>query len=72
MSQERIGFIGLGLMGRGMAANILAKGWPLTLTAHRNRLPVEELVSLGAAEALTPAALAAVSDLIAETSAKAD
>ena len=27
--KERIGFIGLGSMGAGMAANLLEKGWPL-------------------------------------------
>jgi 3-hydroxyisobutyrate dehydrogenase-like beta-hydroxyacid dehydrogenase len=29
--KERIGFIGLGAMGSGMAANIVAKGLPLTV-----------------------------------------
>lgn len=29
MTKSNIGFIGLGLMGQGMAANILKKGWPL-------------------------------------------
>ena len=39
----RIGFIGLGMMGQGMAANLLAKGYPLVGTAHRNRAPLEAL-----------------------------
>ena len=34
---ERIGFIGIGLMGHGMAKNLLAKGHPLTFKVHRNR-----------------------------------
>ena len=33
----RIGFIGIGMMGHGMAKNLLAKGYPLTFKANRNR-----------------------------------
>lgn len=62
--KERIGFIGLGLMGHGMAGNILAKGWPLTVMAHRNRAPVEDLKAKGAAEAESPKALAERSDIV--------
>ncbi|MBN8629627.1 MAG: NAD(P)-dependent oxidoreductase [Rhodobacterales bacterium] len=51
MTQEQIGFIGLGLMGHGMAKNIVEKGYPLTVTAHRNRAPVEDLIGRGAVEA---------------------
>ena len=53
-----IGFIGVGLMGRGMAANILRKGYPLVVMGHRNRAPVESLLAMGAQEAATPAELA--------------
>ena len=31
--KERIGFVGLGLMGEGMAGNLIRKGWPLTRTS---------------------------------------
>ena len=51
MTQESIGFVGLGLMGHGMAKNIVEKGYPLTVTAHRNRSAVEDLVARGATEA---------------------
>ncbi len=64
MTKPRIGFIGLGLMGQGMAANIVAKGYPLTVMGRRNRTPVDDLVARGATEASTAAALAAVSDII--------
>ncbi len=47
---ETIGFLGLGLMGHGMAKNIVEKGFPLTITAHRNRAPIEDLVGRGAVE----------------------
>jgi 3-hydroxyisobutyrate dehydrogenase-like beta-hydroxyacid dehydrogenase len=61
---ERIGFVGVGLMGHGMAKNILAGGYPLTVIAHRNRGPVEDLVAQGAGEAGSLAALAASSDIV--------
>lgn len=51
MTQEHIGFAGLGLMGHGMAKNIVTKGYDLIVTAHRNRAPVEDLVGRGATEA---------------------
>ena len=51
MTQEHIGFAGLGLMGHGMAKNIVTKGYPLTVTAHRNRSAVDDLTGRGAVEA---------------------
>jgi len=33
---ERLGFIGVGRMGHGMAGNLLAKGFPLTVLGHKN------------------------------------
>ena len=50
-AKPTIGFIGVGLMGHGMAKNIVAKGYPLVVMGHRNREPVEHLKSLGAREA---------------------
>lgn len=61
---ERIGFVGVGLMGHGMAANILKGGYPVTVIAHRNRAPVEDLVARGAAEAGSLADLAGASDVV--------
>lgn len=61
---ERIGFVGVGLMGHGMARNILKGGYPLTVIAHRNRGPVEDLVSKGAREAGSLAELAVASDVV--------
>ncbi|MDQ0437089.1 3-hydroxyisobutyrate dehydrogenase-like beta-hydroxyacid dehydrogenase [Kaistia dalseonensis] len=62
--KERIGFIGVGAMGSGMAGNLCAKGWPVTVLAHRNRAPVEKLLAAGASEATTPRELALASDVV--------
>ena len=51
MTKEHIGFIGTGLMGHGMAKNIVEQGYPLTVTAHRNRSAVDDLLTRGAVEA---------------------
>ncbi len=64
MTKERIGFVGLGMMGRGMAANIVSKGFPLTVVAHRNREAVDALVAKGAQEAPDLHALAAACDIV--------
>ena len=61
---ERVGFAGTGLMGRGMAKNILAAGYPLAVVAHHNRAPVEALLSQGATELPSYRRLAAASDLV--------
>jgi 3-hydroxyisobutyrate dehydrogenase-like beta-hydroxyacid dehydrogenase len=55
---ETVGFVGLGLMGHGMAKNIVEKGYPLVVRGHRNRAPVEDLLTRGATEAGSLADLA--------------
>jgi 3-hydroxyisobutyrate dehydrogenase-like beta-hydroxyacid dehydrogenase len=64
MTHEKVGFVGIGLMGQGMAKNIVEKGWPLRLIAHRNRAPVEDLVARGAVEATSMQAMAEECDVI--------
>ncbi len=61
---KMIGFIGVGLMGHGMAKNLLNKGYDVTAMAHRNREPLEDLLSKGGKEASTPKEIAEVSDII--------
>jgi 2-hydroxy-3-oxopropionate reductase len=51
---ETVGFIGLGVMGRPMAKNLLAKGYRL-IVHSRSQGPVQELVSVGAVRADSPA-----------------
>jgi 2-hydroxy-3-oxopropionate reductase len=60
---ERIGFIGLGIMGRPMAANLLAAGYPLTVFDF-NTASVQALVGEGATEASSACAVAAASDIV--------
>jgi 3-hydroxyisobutyrate dehydrogenase-like beta-hydroxyacid dehydrogenase len=64
VTDERIGFVGVGLMGHGMAGNLLKAGYPVAVIAHRNRAPVEDLVRRGATEAASLAALAAQATVI--------
>jgi 2-hydroxy-3-oxopropionate reductase len=54
---ETIGFIGLGLMGRPMARNLLTAGYPLVVHS-RSKGPVNELVAAGARKAASPAEVA--------------
>jgi 2-hydroxy-3-oxopropionate reductase len=54
---ETVGFIGLGLMGRPMAKNILKKGYPLVVHS-RSQGPVDDLVAAGATRAASPADVA--------------
>ncbi len=63
-SRLRIGFIGIGLMGHGMARNLVTKGFPLTVRAHRNRAPLDDLVASGAVEVSTNADVARASDVV--------
>ena len=56
----QIGFIGAsGLMGHGMAKNLLARGHALQLSVHRSRERVADLLAAGAVEAKSHAAMAA-------------
>ncbi len=61
---DRIGFIGVGLMGHGMAKNIVEKGFPLTVLAHRKREAVDDLKARSAKEAASPRAVAEGSDVV--------
>jgi 2-hydroxy-3-oxopropionate reductase len=60
---ERVGFIGLGVMGKPMARNLLARGFSLVVQS-RSRGPVDELVAAGALAAQTPADVARQATLI--------
>jgi 2-hydroxy-3-oxopropionate reductase len=59
----KIGFIGLGIMGKPMAANLLKAGHRLLVSNH-NRAAADELAALGAATADTPREIASRVDLV--------
>ncbi len=61
--QPRIGFIGLGIMGKPMAKNLLKAGFPLTVH-NRSRSSVDELAKLGATPATSSRDVAGASDVI--------
>jgi 2-hydroxy-3-oxopropionate reductase len=58
-----VGFIGLGIMGRPMAKNLLKAGYPLVVHS-RSQGPVDELVGAGAKAASSPADVAAQVDVL--------
>lgn len=60
---ERIGFIGLGLMGKPMASNLLSAGFPLVVHS-RSAGPVDELAAAGAERAASPAEVARRVDIV--------
>ena len=56
LTDRRVGFVGLGIMGRGMAANVLRSGGELAV--YRRRPLPDELVAAGVVAATSPADLA--------------
>jgi len=60
---QTIGFIGLGIMGRPMAHNLLKGGFPLVVHS-RSRGPVDELARAGAKAAGSPREVASQSDIL--------
>ena len=59
----KIGFIGLGIMGKPMSKNLLKAGYSLVVM-NRSKGPVEELVAAGATAATTIKELAQQTDII--------
>jgi 2-hydroxy-3-oxopropionate reductase len=61
--QEPVGFVGLGVMGRPMARNLLRAGHPVVVW-NRSAGPAAELAAAGATVARTPAELAAAAPVV--------
>ena len=61
---EKIGFIGIGLMGHGMARNIVDKGYPLTVFARHDSEALTDLTGRGALRAENLEGLARTSTII--------
>ena len=60
---QTIGFIGLGIMGRPMARNLIKAGYPLVVH-NRSRAAVDELVGAGAKSATSPREVARQCDVL--------
>jgi 3-hydroxyisobutyrate dehydrogenase-like beta-hydroxyacid dehydrogenase len=61
---QTIAFIGLGMMGHGMARNLLAKGFALRFAVHRNRANLQDLLDAGAQEVESRAELVRGADAV--------
>lgn len=59
----RVGYVGLGIMGRPMAGHLLGAGYPLTVF-NRTRAKTASLVAVGARVVDSPRAVAEASDII--------
>lgn len=64
MTRPKIGFVGIGLMGHGIAKSLVANGYALALKLHRNRASAQDLLAAGATEAVSHTALARESDVV--------
>lgn len=65
MSDKRkLGFIGVGLMGHGLAKNLLKHGHAMTLLEHPGNQPMEDLIRMGARTAKTPKEVARSADVV--------
>jgi 3-hydroxyisobutyrate dehydrogenase-like beta-hydroxyacid dehydrogenase len=64
MDKPRIGFVGLGMMGHGMAKNLLAKGFPLSVKVNRDRSRLADILAAGARECATNAEVAGNADFV--------
>ncbi|TKR56346.1 NAD(P)-dependent oxidoreductase [Allopusillimonas ginsengisoli] len=60
----KVGLIGVGMMGHGIASNIVRYGHQLVILDHPGNQPVQDLIAAGATTASTPAAVAQAADFI--------
>lgn len=63
MTAKKIGFIGLGVMGKPMALNLLKAGYPLTVW-NRTKPKMDEVIALGASRSDSPKEVAEKSDIV--------
>ncbi len=60
----KIGMIGIGLMGHGIASNLVKHGHQLTVLEHAGNQPLDALLAAGATTATTPKAVAAGVEMV--------
>jgi len=63
-SDTKVGIVGVGLMGHGMAHNLLKNGYPLVAMEHPGNQPLEELLAMGATTRTRPCDIAAAVDVV--------
>lgn len=61
---KKIGMIGIGLMGHGIASNIVKHGYSLTVMEHAGNQPLDSLLAQGVKTVTTPKALGAEAEII--------
>jgi 3-hydroxyisobutyrate dehydrogenase-like beta-hydroxyacid dehydrogenase len=64
MSEQKIGFIGLGLMGAAMVDRLMSKGHDLIVLGNTSRPRIDAAIAKGAIEAVSPKDLASKCDII--------
>ena len=64
MTKPRVGMVGVGLMGHGIARNIASKGWPFSYLKHPGNQPTEDIDALGAKGFENAAEMAAQCDIV--------
>ena len=64
INSTRLGMIGIGVMGHGIATTLVGHGYPVVFLDHPGNQPVDELVAAGARPMASIAALAAESDVV--------
>ncbi len=62
--KQKIGMIGIGLMGHGIATHIAKHGYPLTVLEHAGNQPLDALRAAGVTTQTEAAALAAAVDIV--------
>ena len=63
-SMKRIGMAGIGLMGQGIAGNIIKNGYSMVLLEHPGNQPLGELIAAGATTTPSASLLAAAVDVV--------
>jgi len=63
-TSRKVGLVGVGLMGHGIASNIVKHGHQLTVLEHAGNQPIDDLLKAGATSVKDVATLAAQVDVL--------